>query len=60
MCYSVAKDFDKCLKKKIAVVTGCLGFIGKTFTEKLLSEGWYVYGIDKTLMLRINLMNMKG
>ena len=35
------------MPQKIAVVTGCLGFIGKTFTEKLLSEGWYVYGIDK-------------
>ena len=35
------------MPQKIAVVTGCLGFIVKTFTEKLLSEGWYVYGIDK-------------
>lgn len=32
---------------KVAVVTGCLGFIGVTFTKKLLNEGWYVYGIDK-------------
>jgi len=33
--------------RKIAVVTGCAGFIGTSFTEKLLDEGWYVYGIDK-------------
>ena len=35
------------MPQKIAVVTGCLGLLVKTFTEKLLSEGWYVYGIDK-------------
>lgn len=32
---------------KIAVVTGCAGFIGSALTHKLLLEGWYVYGIDK-------------
>lgn len=32
---------------KIAVVTGFAGFIGTTFTKKLLNEGWKVYGIDK-------------
>jgi dTDP-glucose 4,6-dehydratase len=32
---------------KIAVVTGCAGFIGSALTQKLLLEGWYVYGIDK-------------
>ena len=35
------------LAKKIAVVTGFVGFIGCTFTEKLLEKGWYVYAIDK-------------
>ena len=35
------------MPKQIAVVTGFAGFIGKTFTEKLLSKGWKVYGIDK-------------
>lgn len=34
-------------KMKSAVITGCLGLIGSHFTDKLLSEGWYVYGIDK-------------
>ena len=33
--------------KQIAVVTGCAGFIGITFTKLLLSKGWLVYGIDK-------------
>ena len=33
--------------KKIAVVTGCAGFIGTTFTRVLLEKGWTVYGIDK-------------
>tara|TARA_B100000519_G_C14193418_1_gene414247 strand:+ start:267 stop:1244 length:978 start_codon:yes stop_codon:yes gene_type:complete len=33
--------------KKIAVVTGYAGFIGSTFTEKLLEHGWHVYCIDK-------------
>ena len=32
---------------KTAVVTGFAGFIGTTFTKKLLDEGWKVYGIDK-------------
>jgi len=35
------------MSKKIAVVTGWAGFIGLTFTKKLIQEGWYVYGIDK-------------
>ena len=33
--------------KQIAVVTGCAGFIGITFTRLLLEKGWLVYGIDK-------------
>ena len=32
---------------KTAVVTGFAGFIGTTFTQRLLHEGWKVYGIDK-------------
>ena len=32
---------------KIAVVTGCAGFIGSYFVTKLLQAGWYVYGVDK-------------
>jgi dTDP-glucose 4,6-dehydratase len=32
---------------KTAVVTGFAGFIGTTFTKKLLSLDWKVYGIDK-------------
>ena len=35
------------MAKKVAVVTGYAGFIGSTFTEKLLEDGWYVYCIDK-------------
>lgn len=35
------------MSKQIAVVTGCAGFIGITFTKLLLSKGWLVYGIDK-------------
>lgn len=35
------------MAKKIAVVTGYAGFIGSTFTKKLLEEGWYVYCIDR-------------
>ena len=35
------------MSKKIAVVTGYAGFIGSTFTEKLLEKGWHVYCIDK-------------
>ena len=34
------------MAKKIAVVTGYAGFLGSTFTKKLLEEGWYVYCID--------------
>ena len=33
--------------KQIAVVTGCAGFIGTTFTRLLLERGWLVYGIEK-------------
>ncbi len=32
---------------RIAIITGCAGFIGTTLTEKLLASGWHVYGIDK-------------
>lgn len=32
---------------KIAIVTGCAGFIGLNFTKRLLDSGWIVYGIDK-------------
>lgn len=32
---------------KIAIVTGCAGFIGLNFTKNLLQNGWRVYGIDK-------------
>ena len=32
---------------KIAVVTGCWGFIGNHLTKKLLQDDWFVYGIDK-------------
>lgn len=35
------------MSKNIAVVTGWAGFIGLTFTKKLIQQGWYVYGIDK-------------
>ena len=32
---------------KIVYVTGCLGFIGSYFTQKVLDLGWQVYGVDK-------------
>ncbi len=35
------------MAKKVAVVTGYAGFIGSTFTKRLLEEGWSVYCIDK-------------
>lgn len=35
------------MSKKIAVVTGYAGFIGSTFTRKLLEDGWKLYCIDK-------------
>lgn len=35
------------MSKKIAVVTGFAGFIGTTFTKRLLKDGWKVYGFDK-------------
>ncbi len=35
------------MAKKVAVVTGFAGFIGSTFTEKLLEKGYYVYCIDR-------------
>ena len=35
------------MTKKIAIVTGCASFIGINLTQKLLTQGWYVYGIDK-------------
>jgi dTDP-glucose 4,6-dehydratase len=35
------------MSKQIAVITGCAGFIGITFTKSLLERGWIVYGIDK-------------
>ena len=51
------------MAKKIAVVTGYAGFIGSTFTEKLLEDGWYVYCIDKinyvSNTLRADMVNKK-
>ena len=35
------------MHKQIAVVTGCAGFIGITFTRLLLERGWLVYGVEK-------------
>lgn len=32
---------------KVVYVTGCLGFIGYHVTQKCLSAGWYVIGVDK-------------
>jgi len=32
---------------KIAVITGCLGFLGKHLTRRALKKGWRVFGIDK-------------
>ena len=34
------------MSKQIAVVTGCAGFIGLNLIEKLLYDGWNVFGID--------------
>ena len=35
------------MSKKVAVITGYAGFIGSTFTRRLLEKGYYVYCIDK-------------
>lgn len=35
------------MSKKVAIVTGYAGFIGSTFTRRLLEKGYYVYCIDK-------------
>lgn len=35
------------MSKKVAVVTGYAGFIGSTFTRRLLEKGYHVYCIDK-------------
>lgn len=32
--------------KKVAYITGCLGFIGRYVTRSCLDKGWYVMGID--------------
>lgn len=46
---------------KTAVVTGFAGFIGTTFTNRLLAEGWKVYGIDKfTHVCNQSLLNVKN
>lgn len=45
---------------KTAVVTGFAGFIGTTFTQRLLRDGWKVYGIDKfTHVSNQSLLNIK-
>jgi dTDP-glucose 4,6-dehydratase len=38
---------EKLMNYKVAIVTGCFGFIGNHLTVKLLRDGWYVFGIDK-------------
>lgn len=46
---------------KTAVVTGFAGFIGTTFTNRLLADGWKVYGIDKfTHVCNQSLLNIKN
>jgi len=35
------------MKRKVAIVTGCAGFLGSHFTRRLLKDGWRVYGIDR-------------
>lgn len=32
--------------KKVAMVTGCAGFIGYHLTRHLLEKGWYIMGVD--------------
>ena len=39
-------DLKKKMKKKIALVTGCAGFIGSNLVDKLLNKKYIVYGID--------------
>jgi dTDP-glucose 4,6-dehydratase len=34
------------MTKKVAYITGCLGFIGSYVTRTCLERGWYVMGID--------------
>ena len=47
------------MAKKIAVVTGHAGFIGSTFTQKLLAEGWFVYCVDKFTYVSNSLQSNK-
>ncbi len=47
------------MSKKIAVVTGFAGFIGTTFTKRLLSDGWKVYGIDKLTHVSNNKLHLE-
>jgi len=50
------------LSHQIAVVTGCAGFIGLNLAQKLLSDGWSVYGIDKLTHVSdlTELLNLKS
>ncbi len=34
------------MKPRIAVVTGCAGFIGSHLSERLIADGWRVIGVD--------------
>lgn len=44
-------------KKKIAVVTGCCGFIGSHVTEFLVQKGYYVIGIDNLSTGNLRFLN---
>ena len=44
-------------KKKIAVVTGCCGFIGSHVTEFLVQKGYHVVGIDNLSTGNLRFLN---
>ena len=46
ICLDWIKLMNKGKKKRVALVTGSAGFIGYHISQKLLSEGWRVIGVD--------------
>jgi dTDP-glucose 4,6-dehydratase len=34
------------MTNRAIIITGCLGFIGRSVTRRLLSEGWQILGVD--------------
>lgn len=47
------------MRPKVAIVTGASGYVGRVLCEELLSQGWSVYGVYKSIDCLIDISPQK-